>query len=614
MKITNLSIATLALGLSALAQEPEAAEPAPQPATRTAETRAPEATETDDPGAFASAATDLKRKLEQSLADLDALRDRLIEEKVPLSKELRALENRLRDVRARYQETSNELEQSRLDLGEAKGDIQDLEDEAAYLSGLLGDYIKSFDSLLHIAELQRYGDAVEAARLAPQNENLSTQEIYAEQVKVVDLSLDRLFEALGGTRFQGTAVDGDGLVNEGTFALVGPAALFRAGDAPVAGAAEERIGSIEPTELAFDDPADGRAAAQLIATGEGFFPLDTTLGTAHKVASTDKTLLEEFEDGGEVMYPIIAMAGLALLVALYKWLSMAFLRRPSRKKVEALLFSVGRKDFEEAEQRAAPMKGPLGRMLRTAVDHIREPRELVEEVMYETVLTTKLKLQGLLPFIAISAASAPLMGLLGTVTGIINTFKMITVQGSGDVKSLSGGISEALITTKFGLIVAIPSLLLHAFLSRKAKRVVDDMEKTAIAFVNQLSKGRGRSETPSPNGAPKPAPPTGAKDVSAPRTTPPKVAPAPPSDPAHAGPVETVDTGNTGLGPASPGRAAPTSGASTAPARESAPAADRETVREQVHEILNDLLTPVVKQKLGQSSGSGSVPARSTTE
>ncbi len=108
--------------------------------------------------------------------------------------------------------------------------------------------------------------------------------------------------------------------------------------------------------------------------------------------------------------------------------------------------------------------------------------------MFEKVLSAKLKLESLLPFIAISASSAPLLGLLGTVTGIINTFKLITVFGSGDVKSLSGGISEALITTEYGLIVAIPSLLLHAFLSRQARGMIDKMEKCAVSFINQLTK------------------------------------------------------------------------------------------------------------------------------
>jgi biopolymer transport protein ExbB len=88
--------------------------------------------------------------------------------------------------------------------------------------------------------------------------------------------------------------------------------------------------------------------------------------------------------------------------------------------------------------------------------------------------------------LALSAAAAPLLGLLGTVTGMINTFNMITVFGAGDPKTLAGGISEALITTEFGLVVAIPSLLLHAVLSRRVKGVLASMEQTTVAFINGL--------------------------------------------------------------------------------------------------------------------------------
>ena len=124
-------------------------------------------------------------------------------------------------------------------------------------------------------------------------------------------------------------------------------------------------------------------------------------------------------------------------------------------------------------------------MLNIGLEHINEDNALVEEVMYEEMLTTRLKVEKYTPFIAVCASSAPLLGLLGTVTGIINTFKLITVFGSGDVKTLSGGISEALITTALGLIVAIFSLILFAFLSRKAKTIMDRMEKIAILFMNR---------------------------------------------------------------------------------------------------------------------------------
>ena len=214
--------------------------------------------------------------------------------------------------------------------------------------------------------------------------------------------------------------------------------------------------------------------------------------------ATQETLLEHIKKGGVVMYPILGLAGAALLVALFKWLGLLFTRNPSQKRIRLLLGAVAGNDGEAAKEHASKVGGPTGKMLSDGVNHLGEPRSLIEEIMYERVLATRLKLQRLLPFIAICAASAPLLGLLGTVTGIINTFKLITVFGSGDVKTLSGGISEALITTEFGLIVAIPSLLLHAFLSRKARGVVDGMEKAAVSFINQIAKNES-SRPPQPD-------------------------------------------------------------------------------------------------------------------
>jgi biopolymer transport protein ExbB len=96
----------------------------------------------------------------------------------------------------------------------------------------------------------------------------------------------------------------------------------------------------------------------------------------------------------------------------------------------------------------------------------------------------------LLAFIGTTAAVSPLLGLLGTVTGMITTFELITIFGTGDARNLSSGISEALVTTEFGLIVAIPALILHAILSRKANSLLGTMEQQAIAFTNGLKIAR----------------------------------------------------------------------------------------------------------------------------
>jgi len=439
---------------------------------------------------FNSASASLQEKLEASLAELSQLRAQLAEEKVPLSKQLAEVEAELAAARDEFQQATRLLDSRTLDLGNLRTEIKSRKDEASYLSGLFLQYLRTFESGVHISELARYEAEIEAAKLAPENANLTKKEVNAAQTAMLETSLERLHEALSGVRFEGKAVDPEGTVNDGTFVLIGPAAIFQPHGQEVAGTAEQRIGSLVPAQINFESEADSALASELISSGAGMFPLDPTLGDAHEVAAANQgTWLDEIEAGGNVMPAIIAMASAALLVAIFKWLGMAFIFKPSKRKLKALYASIGENDQPAAVTHARSIGGPVGRMLTAGAKHLHEPRELIEEVMYEQTLTTRLKLNRMLPFIAICAASAPLLGLLGTVTGIISTFKLITVFGSGDVKVLSGGISEALITTKFGLIVAIPSLLLHAFLSRKARGIIGNMESSAIAFMNHVGHG-----------------------------------------------------------------------------------------------------------------------------
>ena len=434
-----------------------------------------------------------RQQLEDSTAELSQLRKEMAEQQVPLNQKLNELEDQLIEVRGEYQQTIRLLDGRTLDLSNLRAEIKSRQDEKTYLSNLLSEYLRNFETRLHIAELQRYQEPLDAAKLASENSDMNDIDVYKTQASLLTVSLERLNDALGGTRFNGKAIDASGLVKTGSFILVGPAAFFRSDDGTCVGTAEQRLGSLEPTVFGFESQETAQAAADTITASAGRLPLDPTLGNAHKIEATQETLIEHIKKGGVVMYPILALAAAALLVALLKWLQLARLRRPSQKRITALVQAVAEYDPSVAAK-AKAIGGPTGEMLMAGVEHIREPRELVEEVMYEKILTTKLQLQRWLPFVAISASSAPLLGLLGTVTGIINTFKLITVFGSGDVKMLSGGISEALITTEYGLIVAIPSLLLHAFLSRKAKGLIDQMEKAAIAFINQIAKTPYRRE------------------------------------------------------------------------------------------------------------------------
>ena len=439
-------------------------------------------------GKFEQTAASARSDYEKAQRELNELRDRIAKERSPLNQQLRDVEKQVSELRRTSEEQQRLLDSRNLDLNTLRGDTKSRRDERAYLSTLLDEYIRNFGSRVHITELGRYQDTVDAATLAPDNSNLTPAEVYGKQVDLVDASLDRLLDVVGGTTFQGTAAEDGGSVKDVDFALIGPLAMYSATDGSSIGIAEPVMNSLEPRMYPAEDPAQAAALKQLFSQGQGDMLADVTLGNARAVAEVegDDTTLAQIKKGGLVMFPILALAGAAFLVALIKLGQLLLVPKASPAGVQKLLDAVKRRDFPAAKKLATGLKGPAGDMLRAGVDHLHEPKELVEEVMFEKSLDAKLRLQSFLPFIAVAAAAAPLMGLLGTVTGIINTFKMITIFGTGDAKTLSGGISEALITTKFGLVVAIPSLLAHALLTRMAKRILDRMEKGAVQFLNRI--------------------------------------------------------------------------------------------------------------------------------
>jgi len=429
-------------------------------------------------------------QLEASLAELAKTRQEIADEKIPLAKMLTGAEAEMTEARKAFEDAKRQLDRRNLDLGNLRNEISSREQEKSYLSSLLGEFVRNFETRLHIAELSRYQAVVETARLALENGNLRPEEVFARQVALVEASLKRLQDLSGGDRFEGRASGPNGIVKPGTFVLLGPVAYFAAEDGTLNGIAEQRLGSLEPSVQSYADPTYGTMTRDFVGKGEGFFPFDPTLGNARKIEETRESFREHLQKGGPVVWPIVGLAVIVFVVASAKWILMSLVRVPSPKRFAELLDAIRRGDQDVARKLTATLRGPFGGMLRAGVEHLAAPKELIEEVMFEQVLHTRFRLNKALPLISVSAACAPLLGLLGTVTGIIGTFKLITVFGSGDVKMLSAGISEALITTELGLCVAIPALVAHSFLSRKAKALVDGMERQAIAFLTEVEKAR----------------------------------------------------------------------------------------------------------------------------
>jgi biopolymer transport protein ExbB len=131
---------------------------------------------------------------------------------------------------------------------------------------------------------------------------------------------------------------------------------------------------------------------------------------------------------------------------------------------------------------------PLGRVLKVYADNKHVDMETLELKLSEAIIKETPRLQRFLLFLKIISVVAPLMGLLGTVTGMIQTFQAITLFGTGDPTLMAGGISQALVTTVLGLTVAIPMVLLHTIVSGRSRRIINVLQEQSAGIVAQHSE------------------------------------------------------------------------------------------------------------------------------
>jgi biopolymer transport protein ExbB len=422
-------------------------------------------------------------ELKQALADLTAAQEEVGAEKVPLARRLNELEEQVLARRTEFERAQRAQDNQLVDLGVLRKEVERAREEQKFLLALLGEYLSRFETRVHISEMDRYGTLLAELKAVPTKPDLTPAERLAGQAALLDTSLTRLEQVIGGEVFEGKALTGAGRMESGSYLLAGPVALFASTESETAGMAELRVGSPKPRAIDIGRQ-HSPTIRELLAGGRGELPFDATGGNALKIAATKQTVWEHIRKGGPVMAPILLLGIAALVICAIKWSQISRIRMVTPMDLQGMLGHLRQGRNQEALAQAQAISGPVGELLAAAVSHVEQPKEYIEEVLYEKLLDTKPRLEALLPIIALTAACAPLLGLLGTVTGMINTFNMITIFGAGDPRTLSGGISEALITTEFGLIVAIPALLIHAFLSRKVKGVLGSMEQTTVAFIN----------------------------------------------------------------------------------------------------------------------------------
>jgi biopolymer transport protein ExbB len=216
---------------------------------------------------------------------------------------------------------------------------------------------------------------------------------------------------------------------------------------------------------------------QQAAPGEAVpMSVDFTRGQILRAVVRSKTPVERVrEDGGVVGFIIIAVGALGLALCLWKLFS---------------LYRTGSSIRRQMKDGGSDVSNPLGRVLAVYSDNPGVDLETLELKLDEAILRETAPLETGLGFIKVLYIVAPLLGLLGTVVGMIATFQMITLFGTGDPRMMAGGISTALVTTVLGLVVAIPLTLLHSFLQSKARALIQVLEEQAAGIVARLAEQR----------------------------------------------------------------------------------------------------------------------------
>jgi len=269
--------------------------------------------------------------------------------------------------------------------------------------------------------------------------------------------------------------------------------ILRVGNVAAFGLSPRGSGALAPAgdgELKIWD-TDSAAAAQALAAGQQPDPLPVFLFESLNTEVEKKAargLFELINDGGVIGWIIffLGLLGLALVI-----LRVIFLQRASAhtdKIQEAVAGHVQRGDLDAAQEVLKRKKGATARVVAATIRNLDRDREHVEDIVSESILHENAHLNRFGALILVIAAVSPLLGLLGTVTGMIATFEVITEFGTGDPKLLSGGISIALVTTELGLIVAIPLILFGNLLSGWAENIKDDMEKAALRVINHYGQ------------------------------------------------------------------------------------------------------------------------------
>lgn len=381
-----------------------------------------------------------------------------------------AEEARSQALEKKYAEQQLLVTQKKNQLTERLGSMREL---FGHLTSTAGDLRATLETSLVSAQLPNRGDFLDTLI---EKMNGSTQLPDIEEIERLWYEVQREMVETGRVvKFTGNVVKPNGesasqeIVRVGAYNLVSNGAYLSYADGKIEELARQPDSAMLQSASALQSATSGVVDLGIDPTG----PVGGQLLSALIQKPTFKEYLDQ---GGSVGWVIVYVGIFGILLGLWRIL---------------VLFAMSAKVKSQLKNSANPnANNPLGRVLKVAQENKNVDAETLELKLEEAVLKERPAIESGLAILKIIAAVAPLLGLLGTVTGMITTFQAITIFGAGDPKNMAGGISAALITTVQGLLVAIPMVLMHTLVNGRAKSVthVLDEQTTGIIAENAERK------------------------------------------------------------------------------------------------------------------------------
>lgn len=407
---------------------------------------------------------ELLTRIENSRRALERLEKSVSDERVSLGRQLQTREASITELREQAETVQRRRDEKLLGLDQLQARLEKWQQQNNYQ--------------IHI--LRSYADEFGEVAIDPDDAENNPQQV----VNLLENSLERLESFMQPEWQEREVVATDGALVAMDVLTLGPVimgvdAQQNSGyllDKDIHGKLSA-IKTLEGSQL--------EEAKALRQTGLGAITLDPTLGNAARIAGHDESLMAHISKGGMWAVPIIFFGFISLIISIVKAIQLIRMPRVNpylAQHIDKIAHLNDERAAQSLRKLAASVEGPQRRLIEIAAK--TPPSQQRDDLMVAYLMECRYKMERYMEVVATSAAISPLLGLLGTVSGMISTFKMMTIFGSGDAATVSGGISEALVTTELGLIVAIPSLVVSALLTRKIKSYSHKLE----SFTIKLSK------------------------------------------------------------------------------------------------------------------------------